>query len=122
MPAQESQGSPPCRAATLGRGAAPSSLGERDRADGKLAAARIVPGIEHDLLAFAQRRDAGALQRGGVYKHVLLSVVRLDESEASLAVVEFYCARSHAMSFRYSVCTWAAARTSRVTSRFVDLG
>ena len=66
---------------------------ELDRADGDLAAARIVLGVELHLLAFTQALDAGALERGGVDEYVLLAVVRLDEAEAFLVVVEFNSAR-----------------------------
>src|SRR5215212_8112015 len=68
---------------------------ELDGADRGLGAARIGLGVELHLLAFAKALDAGALERGGMDEHVLLAVVRLDEAEAFLVVVEFDGAVSH---------------------------
>src|SRR5258705_49992 len=62
------------------------------------AAARIALGVELHLLAFTQAADAGALQRGGVDENVLLAVVRLNEAEAFLIIVEFNGTRSHGKS------------------------
>ena len=88
--------------------AAPMQDVELDGADGDLAATRIVLGVELYLLAFAQALDAGALKRGGVDEHVLLAVVRLDEAEAFLVVVEFDGAVSHrgSLSFAYARGMW----------------
>jgi hypothetical protein len=101
-------------------------LGDFDLADGDLAAARIVLGVEGDLLALAQAIDAGALQGGGVDENILLTIVRLDESEAFLVVVELHGARMHEISFGDGVYAGMAHEiscpSSRFASRFVDLG
>ena len=49
-----------------------------------------------------------ALKRGGVDEHVLLAVVRLDEAEAFLIVVEFNSAVRHrgSLSFAYARGMW----------------
>jgi hypothetical protein len=64
--------------------------GEFDRPDRDLAGTRVILGLELHLLAFTQTLNAGALQRGGMNKHVLLPVVRLDEAKAFLIVIEFH--------------------------------
>src|SRR5437868_14122531 len=64
------------------------ALRDLDRVDGGLAAARIVRGVERHLLTLVEAMDAGALERGGVDEHVLVAVVRRDEAEAFLSVVE----------------------------------
>src|SRR3954469_17571625 len=69
--------------------------GEFDRADPDLTAAGIAACVEPDLLSFTQALNAGALQRGGMNKNVLLPVVGLNEAEAFLVVVEFHGAWSH---------------------------
>ena len=66
-----------------------------DVVDGDLAGAAVFGGVEGHLLAFAQAADAGALERGGVDEHVLAAIVRLDEAEALLIVVELNGARNH---------------------------
>src|SRR5258707_15553659 len=81
------------------------ALGDFDLADGDLAAARIVLGVESDLLALAQAVDAGALQCGGMDENVLLAVIRLDETEALLVVVELHGARKHENILFGDVCT-----------------
>jgi hypothetical protein len=66
-----------------------------DRADGNLAAAAVLLRIERDLLALHQPAHSGALQRGRVNEDVLAAVVRLNEAEAFLVVVELYGAGNH---------------------------
>ena len=51
------------------------------------------------LLACAQVLQAGALERSGVDEDGLLSVIRRDEAEAFLVVLELYGARGHGLSF-----------------------
>src|SRR5438105_2537478 len=107
-------------------------LGDLDGVDRDLAAARIVRGVEGHLLAFMQVVDAGALERGGMNKHILLAVIRRDEAEAFLSVVELDDARNHEMSFRFRCAriqlhisrVWLGlgTRASRASSRFVDFG
>ena len=70
-------------------------LGRLDVVDGDLAGAAIFSRVEGDLLAFAEAADAGALKGGGVNEHVLAAIVRLDEAEALLVVVELNGARNH---------------------------
>src|SRR5262245_52800027 len=77
----------------------PATLLSRDAAYRELAGARVGLHVERDLLAFAQRMDAGALERGGVDKHVLAAVVRLNETVAFAAVVELNCTCRHRSSF-----------------------
>src|SRR6185369_15355101 len=74
--------------------ASPASRG-LDVVDGDLAGAAVLGGVEGDLLALAQPAQPGALERGGVHEHVLAAVVRLNEAEAFLVVVEFHSARVH---------------------------
>ena len=75
------------------------ALRQLDRADGDLAAARIVLGVELHLLAFAKALDASALQCGGMNEDVLAAIIRLDETKAFLAIVELDGARSHICPF-----------------------
>src|ERR1700730_14852990 len=63
--------------------------------DGSLAGAAVLLGIEGNLLTLAETAQAGALQRGGMDENVLAAIVRLDESEAFLIVVELYGAVGH---------------------------
>ena len=99
-----------------------SRSNELDRADGGLAAARIGLGVELHLLAFAKTLDASALERGGVDEHVLLAVVRLDEAEALLVVVELDGTVGHCSAFRLRVHVGCGARLSWPSSHFVDFG
>jgi hypothetical protein len=71
-----------------------------DIADGGLAGAAILLGIEGDLLALDQPRHPGALERGGMDENVLATIVRLNEAEAFLVIVEFHGARIHRNTFR----------------------
>src|SRR5262249_39996032 len=66
-----------------------------DGADRDLAGAAVFLGVEGDLLTLGQARHAGALERGGVDEHVLAAAIRLDETEAFLAVVELHGAVHH---------------------------
>src|SRR5262249_7144663 len=90
--------------------------------DRDLAGSRIGLGVEGNLLALLQRRDARALQCGGVDEDVLAAVIRLDETEALVAVVELHCAVRHDMSFRLTVCTWDQARDLARLPRLVEFG
>jgi hypothetical protein len=66
-----------------------------DGAHGDLAGAAIFLRIEGNLLAFDQPAHSGALERGGVDKDVLAAVIRLNEAEAFLVVVELHGALIH---------------------------
>jgi len=66
-----------------------------DIADGGLAGAAILLGIEGDLLALDQPTHPGALERGGMDENVLATIVRLNEAEAFLIIVELHGARIH---------------------------
>jgi len=92
---------------------------EFDRADGDLAAARIVLGVELHLLAFTKALDAGAFERGGMDEDVLLAIVRLDEAEALLVVVELNGARNHGSILGLAD---ASARERRTCCRTNALG
>src|SRR3954465_5379758 len=78
--------------------------------DGDLAGAAVLGGVEGDLLALDETAQARALQRGGVDEHVLGAVVRLNEAEAFLVVVEFYGARNHRGVLCKFGCAWAQSR------------
>jgi hypothetical protein len=75
-----------------------NSSGGGDVANRDLAGATVFLRVEGDLLAFAQPADASALERGRMDEHVLAAVIRLDEAEALLVVVEFHCASLHCIS------------------------
>src|SRR5271165_3012035 len=70
-----------------------------DIADGDLAGASILLGVEGDLLTLVEAAHAGALERRGVDEHVLAAVVRRDKAEALLIIVELYSARVHGIPF-----------------------
>jgi len=70
-----------------------------DVADGGLAGAAIFLRVEGDLLALDQPTHSGALKRGGMDENVFAAIVRLNEAEAFLIVVEFHSARIHVVSF-----------------------
>src|SRR4051812_22731389 len=61
--------------------------------------------VELDLLAFSQRLEAGALNRGVVHETILRAAFRSDESE-SLVVVEplYYAIRTHFLSLCLRWC------------------
>src|SRR6478736_1356062 len=69
------------------------NLGRLDVVDGNLAGTTVFRSVEGKLLAFAEAAYAGALESGGVDEHVLAAIVRLDEAEAFLIVVELNGAR-----------------------------
>ena len=65
-------------------------LGSLD-VDGLRALAHAIRlGVEGDLLAFAQRLDAGSLKSGDVDENVLCAAVRSDETKTLVLVEEFY--------------------------------
>src|SRR5215207_4625524 len=66
-----------------------------DVGDGDLAGAAVLGSVEGDLLALNKPAQPGALERSRMDEHVLAAVVRLDEAEAFLIVVEFHGARIH---------------------------
>jgi hypothetical protein len=66
-----------------------------DGAHGDLAGATVFLGIERDLLTLNQPTHSGAFERGGVNENILAAVIRLNEAEAFLVVVELHGARSH---------------------------
>ena len=69
--------------------------GNLDVADGDLAGAAVLLRVERDLLTLVEATQPGALQGGGVDEYVLAAIVRLDEAEALLTIIEFYGARRH---------------------------
>lgn len=71
------------------------NLSGLDVVDGGLARAAIFLGVEGNLLTLVEAADAGAFQRGRVDEHVLAAIVRLNEAEAFLTVVELYGAGFH---------------------------
>src|SRR6267142_2028846 len=79
------------------------SLGGLDVADGDLAGAAVFLSVEGNLLTLVESMHAGALQRRRMDEYVLAAVVRLDEAEALLTVVELYGARGH------SICPFTGA-------------
>ena len=72
-----------------------SALCRLDVADGGLAGAAVFLGVEGHLLALDEPTHSRALKRGGVDENVLAAIVRLNEAEAFLVVVEFHGARIH---------------------------
>jgi hypothetical protein len=72
-----------------------SLLGRLDVVDGDLAGATVFGRVEGNLLAFYETTKACALKGGGVDEHVLAAIVRLNEAEALLVVVELNGARNH---------------------------
>src|SRR5665213_1550863 len=64
-------------------------------AGGHLAVLRVAFQFVGDLLAFAQRAEARAFNRGDVNEHVGAARIRLDEAEAFLAVEPFDSTGSH---------------------------
>src|SRR5215210_4291398 len=88
--------------ATVAKATAPSRfLSALDVVDGDLAGAAVLGGVESHLLAFGEAAHAGALERRRMDEHVLAAVVRLDEAEAFLIVVEFHGARGHGVVLRF---------------------
>jgi hypothetical protein len=72
-----------------------SALRRLDGADGNLAGAAVFLGVEGNFLAFDEPTHSGAFERGGMDENVLAAVIRLNEAEAFLVVVEFNGARGH---------------------------
>jgi hypothetical protein len=62
---------------------------------GKLAVAIILDGIEAELLAFVERRQAGTLNGRNVHEHIRVAVVRLNETEALGHIEEFNGTNGH---------------------------
>lgn len=56
------------------------------------APALVVLDLEGDLVALVQRRNAGALERGGMDEYVLVTALRRDKAEAARMIEEFHCA------------------------------
>jgi len=71
------------------------ALSRFDIAHSDLAGATVLLGIERNLLALHQPAHSGAFERGGMNENVLAAVIRLNEAEALLVVVELHGARSH---------------------------
>ena len=84
---------------------AKSPLRDRKPPNRDLAGTRIGLRIERDFLALLQRRDTRALERGRVYEHVPAAVIRLNEAEAFVGIVELYCAVRHGFVLSLTVCT-----------------
>jgi hypothetical protein len=68
-------------------------------------------------LAITQSRDAGTLQRSRVNKHILSSVVGLNEAEPLLVVVELHYARGHSVAFD----TQSDPRTGKIAVGTLEL-
>src|SRR3954451_19389960 len=83
-----------------------------DGVDGDLAGAAVFGRVEGDLLALDKAAHPGALQRSRVDEDVPGAVLRLDEAEAFLVVVELHGARVHRVFLCSFGCTWAKARKS----------
>ena len=66
-----------------------------DAAHRDFAGAAVLLGIEGHLLALHQPAHSGAFERGSVDENVLTAIIRLNEAEAFLVVVELNGARSH---------------------------
>src|SRR6185436_11061185 len=69
------------------------------RADGDLAGAAIAFLFETDVLPFGETANASALQSRRMDEYVVAAVVRCDEAEAFLAIVEFNGTASHGDAF-----------------------
>lgn len=70
-------------------------LGSRDIAYGDLARATIFLRVKRDLLPFVQSRQSCTLEGGRMNEDVLAAILRLDETEALLVIVEFYGTNLH---------------------------
>src|SRR5262249_1491646 len=92
-----------------------------DVGDGGLAGATVRLGVEGDLLAPGETAHAGALESRGVDEHVLAAVVRLDEAEAPLAIVELHGARDHGNILFAIGALEPRPRQSATTSPVVDV-
>ena len=68
-------------------------------AGGGLARALVALEFERQLLAFAQRADAGALDGRDVHEHVRAALVRLDEAEAFFGIEPLYSSGLHDRPF-----------------------
>ena len=75
-----------------------SGLCSLDVIDGDFASAAVFARVEADLLAFDQAAQTGAFKSRGMDKDVLAAVVRLNEAETTLCVVEFNHAGIHRVS------------------------
>src|SRR5690606_3083695 len=75
--------------------ATPERSGSADVVDRDLAGAAVLGRVEGDFLAFDEAAHAGALKRRCMDEDVLAAVVRLDEAEAFLIVVELNGTRVH---------------------------
>ena len=71
-----------------------------DRAYGDLAGAAVFLGVVSDLLAFDETTHTSPLESGRMDEHVLAAVVRGDEAEALLVVVELNRALVHEHAFQ----------------------
>ena len=98
------------------------ALRDLESPHGDLAGPRVGLSVEGDFLALLQSTDARALERGGVNENVLAAVVRLNEAETLVAVVELYCAPGHKNVLSLTVCTWDQAHGFVASSRFVEFG
>jgi len=66
-----------------------------DSSHRQLPGAAILLNIERDLLALDQPAHSGAFKRRGVNENILAAIVRLNEAEAFLIVVELDGTRIH---------------------------
>jgi hypothetical protein len=84
-----------CRAQVSGRGLACSAISDK---------------LEKELLSLIEANHAGAFDRADMHEDVLAAVIRLDESEALLAVEPLYSSCSH-------IASSSLSETSRLESQ-----
>src|SRR5262245_25555681 len=87
-----------------------------DVADRDLAGAAILLRVKGDLLAFRQPTHARAFERGRMDEHVLAAVVRLDEAEAFLTIVELHGTGIHGDSLRLTLSAREPTRRASAAS------
>src|SRR5258706_10006890 len=101
---------------------ASGALERLDGADRDFAGTAVFLRVEGDLLTFAETANAGALQSGGVDEHVLAAIIRRDEAETLLTIVELYGARNHADVLSVTLSAREPRpRDARSDARFVDV-
>src|SRR5688500_3628118 len=69
-----------------------------DLGNGDLAGTAVRFGLEADLLAVTKAANSGPLEGRRVDEDVLVAVVRLNEAEGLLVVVDLYCAGNHGIA------------------------
>ena len=97
-------------------------LRDREPANRDPTGSRIGLRIERDLLALLQGSDTRALKRGGVHEYISAAIVRLNEAETFVAVVEFHCAICHDNVPSLTVCVWDRAHGFAASSQLLEFG